>query len=407
MPRGTATLYLSILLSERFGSQVSTETGRWATFRGSLLNPEGKLDGTPFALEIREGNYTEAMERWASHPAQLPLAVKDQLPPGPKIPESAIGVVNVTPHAQPSDRAEAPFHAVVHLARSDFAAASRVIDVTFAEGHLVSAALDVRSDQFPEIEYPVLRLDRVDLSGGFQGFIFEFSVNRLLVQDIRREHRPVRLPKNTYARKPATALSIAVNSVYNRYNLPSGYAEAFGCEGLISHGSPGSADPLKGAECSIRFHEYELEEDGYYPGEALSGEFKWHKDQRSLTVDLRYRKVDLTGPLALLMFAGANDLVRIEMTLLADIAEFKSSDQHGEVSYWSVHRHQNLGNVKPKRWWGFWWLAAKDVVVGCGLYYLYSQNASVWWFVLTALIYSLVALNGVVRMESHIERPSK
>jgi hypothetical protein len=106
------------------------------------------------------------------------------------------------------------------------------------------------------------------------------------------------------------------------------------------------------------------------------------------------------------MFAGADDLARIEMMLLADISEFRLGDQHGEVSYWSVHRHRKLGNVKPKRWRGLWWLAVEDLVVGCVLYYFYNQNASLWWLVLTALIYSLVALNSVIRMESQIERSS-
>jgi hypothetical protein len=172
MPRENATLCLSILLSERFGSQVSTETGRWASFRGSLQNPQGRLAGTAFVLEVFEGNYTQGIkiqrERYASD--------LDQQWPGPKIPESSIGVVNVTPHAQPSDRSEAPFHAMVHLARSDFAAALHLIDVTFDEGQLVSATLAVRSDQFdPEVVrkgYPELRIEDFDLSVGFQGFIF-------------------------------------------------------------------------------------------------------------------------------------------------------------------------------------------------------------------------------------------
>jgi hypothetical protein len=76
-----------------------------------------------------------------------------------------------------------------------------------------------------------------------------------------------------------------------------------------------------GAECSITFREYKHEEDRCYPKESLSGEFQWDKDTRSLTVDLRYRKADLTGPLALLIFAAADDLVRIKMRLLADISE--------------------------------------------------------------------------------------
>jgi hypothetical protein len=184
MPRATATLYLSILLSERFGSQVSTETGRWASFRGSLENPQGGLNGTAFFLEVFEGDYPQKMKMQRERYASL----LDQQPAGPEIPESSIGVVNVTPHAQPSDFSEAPFRAMVHLARSDFIAALHLIDVTFGEGQLVSATLAVRSDQFdPEIVrkwYPELPIQGFDLSGGFQGFIFEFRVNRTLVQRI-------------------------------------------------------------------------------------------------------------------------------------------------------------------------------------------------------------------------------
>src|SRR5258707_10584434 len=43
----------------------------------------------------------------------------------------------------------------------------------------------------------------------------------------------------------------------------------------------------------------------------------------SVSVDLRYREVDLTGPLASLIFARASDFLRIEVRLLADIAEFQ------------------------------------------------------------------------------------
>lgn len=364
MPRGNATLHLSIVLSERFGSQFSTGSylpgppfttpGRWASFQGSLWNPQRKLDGTAFVLEVFEGDYTqetkiqrERYERYASH-----LAL-DQQPPGPEIPETSIGAVNVTPNAQPSDRSEAPFHATVHLARSDFDAALRLVDVTFDGGHLVVATLTVRSDQVDsEINrsgYPVLCIDEVDLSGGFQGFVFELRINR----SVRRtpEQKPVRLPENTHLRKPAATISIAVSSVYNRYSMPSGHVEVLSCEGLINRGGPSSAGPLKGAECYMTFHEYDLAEDGCYSKESLSGEFHWDKATRSLAVDLRYRKIDLAGPLALLIFAGVSNFVRIEMTLLADLAEFKLSDQRGEISYWSVHRHRKLGDGKPKRWW--------------------------------------------------------
>jgi hypothetical protein len=55
------------------------------------------------------------------------------------------------------------------------------------------------------------------------------------------------------------------------------------------------------------------------------------------------RRQDLTGPLASLIFAGTSDVVRIEMTLLADFAEFQLSDQHGEISFWSLHMYRKHG----------------------------------------------------------------
>jgi hypothetical protein len=134
--------------------------------------------------------------------------------------------------------------------------------------------------------------------------------------------------------------------------MPNGYVRDLTCEGHVSGRSLGPADQLKGAECSMTFREYDLEEDGGYPKESLSGEFHWETNTHSLSVNLRYRKVDLAGPLALLIFAGDRDFVRIEMMLLADIAEFKLSDQQGEISYWSVHRYRKLGDSKPKSWWG-------------------------------------------------------
>jgi hypothetical protein len=174
MPRGNATLYLSIVLSERSGSQIGTESqipgppatvpGRWASFRGSLRNPQCRLDGTAFILEMFEGDYAQGIQR------ERYADLLDQQPPRPEIPETSIGVVNVTPHAQPSDRSEVPFRAMVHLARSDFDAALRLVDVTFDEGQLVCATLTVRSDQFdPEVErrgWPVLSIEEIDLSGG-------------------------------------------------------------------------------------------------------------------------------------------------------------------------------------------------------------------------------------------------
>jgi hypothetical protein len=309
MPSGIATLSLSIVLSERCGAQFSTETGRWASFRGSLQSSQSSLDGTTFFLEVFEGDYGKAIQKSRDQDASHPI---------PEIAEASIGVVNVTPHAQSSDHskwpaAKAPFHAMVHLAPSDFDAALRLVDVSFDEGQLVSATLTIRSDQsYPEIErsgYPVLRIDDIDLSDGFQGFVFEFRVNRSLVRRI-----PIRLPEKPDAKKPAARISIVVSSVYIDYNMPRGYVGRLICEGHIKSGYGARADQLDGSECSIEFGEYDLADDGLYPKEALSGKFTWHKDVRSLSVDLQYRDVDLTGPLASLIFAGASDFVRVEMT---------------------------------------------------------------------------------------------
>jgi hypothetical protein len=235
---------------------------------------------------------------------------------------------------------------MIHLARSDFYAAMRLVDVTFDEGQLVSATLSVRSDQFDrerdQIGYPVFGIEDIDLSHGFQGFAFAFRVNRTPLKRIPPE-QPVRIPAKTQARKPTAPISIVVSSVYINYSMPSGYVSRLICEGHIKN----RADQLDGSECSIELLEYDQQDSGY-PREALSGNFAWHKDARSLSVDLRYREVDLAGPLGVFIFAGASDLVRIEATLLADIAEFKLGDQHGEISYWAVHMHRKLGDAKPK-----------------------------------------------------------
>lgn len=127
--------------------------------------------------------------------------------------------------------------------------------------------------------------------------------------------------------------------------MPSGYyVSRLICEGLVSpRGS--SQDHLKGAACSIKFREYNLEGD-HYPKESSSGEFDWDKRTRSFSVGLRYREVDLGGLLASLIFAGTSDFVRIEMTLLADIAECKLGDLHGKISDWSVNMSRKLENAK-------------------------------------------------------------
>ena len=296
----------SFKLSERLGSQFSTgESRRWASFRGSLRDPPRKLRGAAFVLEVHEG---------ATPYAESP---------------GAIGVVNVTPHAQPSDVEEAPFHAIVYLARSDFDSAEYLINVTLGEGHLVVARLTVQSDQFPaDRPYPY-SIDQIDFSGGFQGFVVEFNVARSWDRCIPPHQQPVSLPEKAYARKPSAGISIVVSSVYIDYSMPSGYVSRLICEGHIKPQGSGQ-DHLKGAECSIEFREYDLR-DGRYPKELLSGTFAWNKSTRSFSVELRYRDLDLIGPLAPLFSFGTNDWMHIRMTLLADIAESKLGDQDGEM----------------------------------------------------------------------------
>jgi hypothetical protein len=343
-------LHMHVQISERHGSQFSTETGqRWVSFRGSLWNSQSRLDGSEFFVKVFEGNYPYVIQQ----SRQRYLSQLRQQPPGPKIPETSIGVVNITPHARPSDRFEAPFDGLVFLARSDFDAALRLIDVTLDEGQLVSATLAVRSDQLDQerIYHPI---DEIDLSSGFQGFVFQFCVNRTLGRRIPTKQRPVSLP-DTYARKPATNISVAVHSVYVSYSMPAGYVSDLSCEGSPRFGSRGQFDERDCAACSVTFHEYDRQDDGRYPKESLSGGFAWHKETRSLSINLWYRQADLRGPLAPLIFTNASDSVRIEAVLLTDVAEFKSSDQHGEISYWSVrsvHVYRKLDDAKPKLWRG-------------------------------------------------------
>jgi hypothetical protein len=170
----TRKVYLKIKLSEQRGLQFSTgRSRRWASFRGSLSDSQSRLDGTAFVLELFEGDY---------HPEK------------PGVPEAAIGVVNVTPHAQPSDGQVAPFHAMVCLARSDFDAALHLLDITLGEGHLAGACLTVQSDQFPLLE-PNPYIHKIDLSSGFHGFVCEFSVTRSSGRRIPPHLQPVSLPE--------------------------------------------------------------------------------------------------------------------------------------------------------------------------------------------------------------------
>ena len=188
-------------------------------------------------------------------------------------------------------------------------------------------------------DYPAI--EDIDFSGGFQSFVVEFNLTRSLGRSIPPSQRPVRLPEKIHERKPATGISVAVSSVYIDYSMPSGYLSRLTCEGFISPQWPSKQNHLKGSACSIEFTQYS-QDDGSYPKESLSGTFTWHKDTRSFSVELNYRGLDLSGPLApLLSFGANNNWMNIGMTLLADLADSKlGDDQHGEISYWSVKLSQ-------------------------------------------------------------------
>jgi hypothetical protein len=220
---------LVIKLSDRQGLQFTAgKSRRWASFHGSLWNSDSKLNGTAFVLEMYEGT---------TYNPELP------------VPEAAIGVVNATPHAQPSDDKEAPFHATVVLARSDFDAALHLINVTLDEDHLVVARLEVQSEQFYAAQY-YPAIENIDLSGGFQGFVVEFNLTRSLVRSIPPFQRPVRLPKKIHERRPATGISVAVSSVYIDYSMPSGYLSRLICDGFIKTERSGQ-DHLKGSAAPL------------------------------------------------------------------------------------------------------------------------------------------------------------
>jgi hypothetical protein len=238
---------------------------------------------------------------------------------------------------------------MVCLARSDFEAALRLIDVTFDEGELASAILILRSDQF---KHDFWRIDDVDLSNGFQGFVFELQVNRTLMHRIPRQEQPVNLPEKIYERKPAAGISILIRSIYIDYSMPTGYLSRLSCEGRLKKAFGAPTGQLDGSECSIEFRQYMRERDGLYPKEALSGTFVWYSTARSLSLELYYREADLTGPLAPLIFSSVSDVVRIQVTLLTDIAQLQLDDQHGEISFWSLHVYRKLGDAERKRsWW--------------------------------------------------------
>jgi hypothetical protein len=150
------------------------------------------------------------------------------------------------------------------------------------------------------------------------------------------------------------------------------------------------------------------ERDGLYPKEALSGTFVWYSTARSLSLELYYREADLTGPLAPLIFSSVSDVVRIQVTLLADIAEFQLSDQHGEISFWSLHRYRKLGDANSQRVRGLAMkihptvqlLLIKNLIVIGALCYFGSAQALLWWIAISVLLYSLFALNGVLNLET-------
>jgi hypothetical protein len=334
---------IQLLLSERHGSQFSTEIGRrWVSFKGEYKS-ENKLNGKTFHLEFYEGNYYEAIKKSRDQET----ISRNQQPTRSEILENSIGVVNVSPNAQISDRWTEPFHAHVLLSRSDFDAALNLIDVTLNEGRVVSVTLNVRSAQIdPEMHFA--RIEDVDLSNGFQGFVFEFCVNRTFLQRIPPELRAVRAGDKATENKSKTTIVIPVSSVYVSYSMPAGWISVLSCEGVLQNQRTNHSVFLDSAKCSINFQEYEAVSRDLYP----TGDFSWHKNARSLDINLRYRTADLAGPLASLIYAGGGDSVRLDVTLVTDIENFGIDDQYGDTSYWSVKHFRKLGEAKPKGWFG-------------------------------------------------------
>jgi hypothetical protein len=81
------------------------------------------------------------------------------------------------------------------------------------------------------------------------------------------------------------------------------------------------------------------------------GEFDWHKGNRDLSVELRYRRADLAGCLAPLLQSRNYGGIRIEIGLLPAPSESEADRIiHGETSFWSVNVFQTLVQDQPKDW---------------------------------------------------------
>ena len=50
-----------------------------------------------------------------------------------------------------------------------------------------------------------------------------------------------------------------------------------------------------------------------------------------------------------------------------------------------------------------WFLIIKNLVVAVALYYLLGQTAALWWIAITSLLYSVLALNGVLHLEEKLK----
>jgi hypothetical protein len=51
-----------------------------------------------------------------------------------------------------------------------------------------------------------------------------------------------------------------------------------------------------------------------------------------------------------------------------------------------------------------WYIAVKNLVVGCALFYLISVNAALWWTAMSALLYSIVVLNQLLTLEERLNK---
>jgi hypothetical protein len=49
-----------------------------------------------------------------------------------------------------------------------------------------------------------------------------------------------------------------------------------------------------------------------------------------------------------------------------------------------------------------WWSGFNTVAVAAALYYFSSPIAALWWLAVSGVIYGLIALNGVMRVEQKL-----